>query len=321
MKASSGLAFIQPTMLVPLIGVLTVWTVMSACVAPHELPPYFDQIHRLPIRSVTVQEHRIAYLDQGAGPAVVLLHGFGGSMWQWEYQQRELSSRYRLLTPDLLGSGLSDKPDISYGPDEMVEHLRDFLDALHLERVTLIGNSMGAGLATALALTYPDRVDRLVLISGLPPDIETNLTSPLMKRVVETRVPVWLMELGNWFFGSGATERVLREIVYDHALLTPAVMERSKRNRNQPGILRPLMSLRDHLPRWETAFAPRLAAITHPTMILWGEEDRLFPPHVAQQMHTLIAHSTLHLIPSAGHIPQWERPHVVNRLLLAFLES
>lgn len=321
MKASSLLAFIRPFMVATPIGLLAAWTVMSGCAAPHDLPPWFDQIQRLPIQSVTVQGYRVAYLDQGDGSPVVLLHGFGGSMWQWEYQQRDLSSRYRLLTPDLLGSGLSDKPDISYGPDEMVEYFRGFLDALHIERATLIGNSMGAGLATAFALTYPDRVDRLVLIGGLPPDIETNLTSPLMKRVVETQLPIWLMELGNWLFGSSATEQVLREIVHDHTLLTPAVMERSKQNRKRPGLLRPLMSLRDHLPRWEREFAPRLPTITHPTLILWGKEDRVFPPHVGQQMHTLIPHSTLHVIPSAGHIPQWERPQQVNRLLLTFLES
>ena len=152
------------------------------------------------------------------------------------------------------------------------------------------------------------------------PDEAVILRKP-MEAIVKPLLEKMEVHLGNWLFGSSATEQVLREIVHDHTLLTPAVMERSKQNRKRPGLLRPLMSLRDHLPRWERECAPRLPTITHPTLILWGKEDRVFPPHVGQQMHTLIPHSTLHVIPSAGHIPQWERPQQVNRLLLTFLES
>ena len=298
-----------------------IWALMTACSSSsRELPPWFDQIQRLPLLSVTVQGHRLAYLDQGQGPPVVLLHGFGGSMWQWEYQQAELSVRHRVITLDLIGSGLSDKPDMDYRPDRLVEFLRGFLDELHIERLSLVGNSMGAGLAMAFALTYPDRVDRMVLISGLPPKVESKLVSPLMKRAVETKVPVWLAEFGNRLVGSDATEKVLKEIVFDHRLLTPAVMDRSKRNRRRPGLIGPLMSLRDHLPQWESDYAPRLHSISRPTLILWGEQDRLFPPKVGLEMQSLIPHSTFHVIPNAGHIPQWEQPRPVNGYLLAFLE-
>lgn len=320
MSAPTALAQVQPSVPRPIIAMFVTWALMTGCSSSRDLPPWFDQIQRLPVHSVMVQGQRLAYLDQGQGSPVVLLHGFGGSMWQWEYQQSDLSARHRLITLDLLGSGLSDKPDIDYRPDRLVDSFRGFLDALRIERASLIGNSMGAGLAIAFALTYPNRVDRLVLISGLPPGIESKLTSPLMKRAVETRIPVWLAEFGNWLFGSNATEKVLKEIVFDHTLLTPAVMERSKRNRRQPGIIRPLMSVRDHLPQWESEFAPRLHSIARPTLILWGEEDRLFPPTVGREIQTLIPRSILHLIPNAGHIPQWERPRLVNQHLVAFLE-
>lgn len=303
------------------IPLVVTWALMTGCSSSRDLPPWFDQIQRLPILSVTVEGQRLAYLDQGQGPPVVLLHGFGGSMWQWEYQQQELSAGHRLITLDLLGSGLSDKPDIDYRPDRLVEFFRGFLDELHIEQASLVGNSMGAGLAAAFALTYPDRVDRIVLISGLPPGVRSKLASPLMKRAVETRVPAWLAELGNRLFGSEATEKVLKEIVFDHRLLTPAVLERSKRNRRRPGIIAPLMSLRDHLPEWESDFARRLSELSKPALILWGEQDRLFPPKVALEMHALIPHSTLQMIPNAGHIPQWEQPTLVNGYLRAFLKS
>ncbi len=302
-------------------AVLFASVLMSSCSSRSNIPPWFDSIHRLPIHTASVHGQHLAYLDQGHGPPVILLHGFGGSMWQWEYQQAALSARHRVVTLDLLGSGLSDKPAIDYSPDTLIEYLRSFMHELELEGATLVGNSMGAGLAMALALTDPEKVTRLVLISGLPPRVEETLASPIMKRAVDLRVPVWLAEFGSWLFGTRPTEKILKEIVFDHTLLTPAVMERSNRNRRAPGFIRPLMSLRDHLPQWESRFAPRLNTITHSTLILWGEEDRLFPPQVGHDLHRLIPGSTLHLIPKAGHIPQWERPDIVNGFILSFLES
>lgn len=301
--------------------ILFVAVFMSGCSSSREIPPWFDSIQRLPIHTASVHGQRLAYLDQGQGPPIILLHGFGGSMWQWEYQQGALSVRHRVVTLDLLGSGLSDKPAIDYSPDTLIEYLRGFMHELGLERATLVGNSMGAGLAMGLALTDPEKVDRLVLISGLPPHVEESLASPIMKRAVTLHVPVWLAEFGSWLFGSRPTETILKEIVFDHTLLTPAVVERSNRNRRAPGFLPPLMSLRDHLPQWESTFAPRVNSITHSTLILWGEEDRLFPRQVGHDLHKLIPGSTLHLIPKAGHIPQWERPDIVNGFILQFLES
>ena len=123
---------------------------MSSCSSRPDIPPWFDSIQRLPIHTASVHGHRLAYLDQGQGPPVILLHGFGGSIWQWEYQQAALSTRHRVVTLDLPGSGLSDKPGIDYSPTILMEYLRGFMHELELERATLVGNSMGAGLALSL---------------------------------------------------------------------------------------------------------------------------------------------------------------------------
>ncbi len=74
----------------------------------------FDAIERMPVHTVLVHGQQIAYLDVGSGPPIILIHGFGGSMWQWEYQQHALSQHFRVLTLDLPGAGLSDKPAIDY---------------------------------------------------------------------------------------------------------------------------------------------------------------------------------------------------------------
>jgi pimeloyl-ACP methyl ester carboxylesterase len=292
----------------------------SACATTDPLPPWFDAIERMPLQAIQVDGHRIAYLDVGNGPPVILLHGFGGSMWQWEYQQAALSRHLRVITPDLLGSGLSDKPEIDYRPDEMLAFLVGFMDALQIAQAVFVGHSMGAGLAIGMALEHPDRVSRLILISGLPPDVMKGLTSPTLKRALETNAPTWLVSAGNWLFGGFFTEGVLKEMVHDPALLTPAVLDRSNRNRTRPGVFRPIMTVGKNLSIWESRFAPRVGAILHKPLILWGEEDRVFPLAVGRQLHSLIPASTFVTVPIAGHLPQWEQPGKVNEQILRFLQ-
>ena len=291
----------------------------AACTSPPPIPPQFDAIERIPIKTLSVKGQTMAYLDIGTGQPVVLIHGFGGSMWQWEHQQAALSSHIRLITPDLVGSGLSDKPDIEYRPEEMLDYFVSFMDRLHISQATLVGNSMGAGLAIGMALTHPDRVSKLILIDGLPANVLDTLTSPSIRRALETSAPSWLISFGNWLFGGLMIESVLKEMVHDPALLTPAVIERSNRNRQRPGLIPPILTVRKTLPLWETGFAKRIGEIAHPTLILWGEEDRVFPIAVGEELHRSIKGSTLMRIPKAGHIPQWEQPDLANQAMLEFI--
>jgi pimeloyl-ACP methyl ester carboxylesterase len=284
------------------------------------MPQWFDALGRLPIKTVTVHDQRIAYLDIGQGPPVILLHGLGGSMWQWEHQQAALSAHFRVITPDLVGAGLSDKPDIEYRPDQQLEFLVGFMDALQIPQASVVGNSMGAGLAIGLALDQPARVSTLTLIDGLPAHVLEHLASPSLRRALTTNAPSWLVSFGNWLFGSLVLESTLREFVYDPALLTPAVLDRSNHNRQRPGLFRALLTVGTNLPLWEQHFAPRIGTITHRTLIVWGEEDRVLPLPAGDQLHRTIAGSTFVTIPKAGHIPQWEQPDVVNKILLDFMK-
>lgn len=293
---------------------------MTACSSPSSIPAQFDAIERMSIKTVLVHDQRIAYLDVGTGPPVILIHGFGGSMWQWEHQQHALSQHFRVLTLDLPGAGLSDKPEIDYRPDQMLDFFLGFMDAVEIPQATLVGNSMGAGLAIGMALTHPTHVVKLVLIDGLPQHIMEKLTSPSVRRALETSAPSWLVSFGNWLFGGLMIESVLKEIVHDPALLTPAVIERSNRNRQRPGLIKPIMTVRENLPLWESGFATRIDEITHPTLVIWGEEDRVFPIAVGEELQQTIKGSRFIRIPKAGHIPQWEQPDLVNQELIAFIQ-
>ncbi len=304
-----------PTLVVLLAALL------SACTTPPPIPAWLDTIQRMPVRTILVDGHRIAYLDVGSGSPLILIHGFGGSMWHWEYQQGPLTSAHRVITLDMIGSGWSDKPDWAYTPEELVDFFRRFMDALQIQRATLVGNSMGAGVAIGMALSHPERVDRLVLIGGFPAGVREKIASPKFKRALDARPPVWLAQLGNWLFGRSMTETVLKELVYNHSLLTPTVIDRSYRNRTRPGLVHPILAQIRSLPLWEEGFARRLKEVSQPTLIVWGAQDRIFPPQTGQELDTILPHSSFTVIPEAGHLLQWEQPEAVNRILLQFLQS
>ncbi|GKS57611.1 alpha/beta hydrolase [Nitrospira sp.] len=292
---------------------------LAACTTV-ERPVWFDGIHRVALHSVQIDGHRLAYLDEGSGSPLILIHGFGGSMWQWEYQSTALARGFRVVTLDLLGSGFSDKPALEYRPEEVLHFFRAFMDALRIERATLVGNSMGAGVAIGMALTAPERVDRLVLISGLPADVKGKLESPLVRRALESSMPAWLVRVGSWFVGSSATDRVLKEIVFDHSQLTPAVLDRSRRNRRATNYIGPVLAIGRTVPIWESDYAPRLSQVRQRTLVLWGEEDRVFPLTVGREFAASLPYAEFVAVPNAGHIPMWEQPDVVNRSILEFLD-
>lgn len=303
-----------------LMAVLGCFTTLG-CSSPTPLPSRIELIQRVPYQITTIDKHRMAYLDVGQGPPLILIHGFGGSMWQWEYQYSGLAQTHRVIIPDLLGSGLSDKPEDAYTPESVVKFFRQFMDNLDIPQATLVGNSMGAGLAMAMALDYPERVDRLVLISGFPAKVENSIASPQYQRFLYHRPPLWLAKLGNWIAGRGATERLLKEIVYNPELISSTVIERSFHNRQRGGFLAPLYSLLDNIQIWENQYGKRIKEISQPVLLLWGDHDRVFPLEVGEQVKNQLSHVQWHVIPKAGHLAQWEEPALVNQFILSFLKG
>ena len=309
----------RPLSLLFFMAVLGCFTTLG-CSSPTSLPSRIELIQRVPYQIVTVDHHRIAYLDAGQGPPLILIHGFGGSMWNWEYQYSVLARTHRVIIPDLLGSGLSDKPEEAYTPKRLVEFFRQFMDSLNIPHATLVGNSMGAGLAMAMALDYPERVKRLVLISGFPAQVETSIASRQYQRFLYHRPPLWLAKLGNWMAGKRATEQLLKEIVFNPGLISPTVIERSFHNRQRGGFLAPLYSLLDNIQSWEGQYGNKFQMISQPVLLLWGEHDRVFPLEVGERVKNQLSHVEWHVIPGTGHLAQWEKPEIVNQFILSFLE-
>ncbi|MDX1410727.1 MAG: alpha/beta fold hydrolase [Nitrospirales bacterium] len=303
------------------IVALLVLVIVSCRSTPNEYSPLLETIHRSSPQFIDVVGNNIAYIEDGQGDPLIFIHGFGGSMWNWEYQYKELSAAYHVTVLDLLGSGMSDKPDIPYTPQRLVKFFEGFLDSLNIQRATLIGNSMGAGLAMAMALTSPDRVHALILISGFPSDPRGSVASSHYQQFIDRRPPLWLAKFGNWISGRWATKILLEEIIHDQSLITPVVVERSYQNRHRSDFLPPLYSLMENMEQWDEEYGSRLNTIQHPTLIIWGAEDRVFPPGVGRQLQATIPHSRLQIIPGAGHMPQWEQPAQVNAEITEFLNQ
>jgi len=199
-----------------------------------------------------------------------------------------------------------------------VEWLRGFLDALGIQRATFIGHSMGAGLALGLALTHPDRVDRLILISGFPQGVLTHVRGPYLRFFVRAGSGL-LFGLAYRLLGRRNFRKFLGSIVWDRSLVTPAVVERAYRLRKQYGKALPLWSALKHVEEWETHYAPRLGSVTAPTLLIWGRDDRFLPLSAGETLHRTIPRSRLVVLPNTGHMPMWERPDAVNRLITEFL--
>lgn len=242
-------------------------------------------------------------------------------MWHWEHQQVALAHSYRIITPDLLGSGLSEKPELIYSPAVLLNTLRTFMDNLHLQEAILIGSSMGAGIAMGMSLEHPERVAKLVLIGGFPSGILDNLQSSRTGQFITHRPALWLSKLGSWVTGRWSIKLILKEIIHDHALISPIVVERAHHLRAQPGFFHAMYSQLDQIPEWETTFALRLTEISHSTLIVWGAYDKIFSPSVGQTLHTIIPDSSLLLAPNSGHLPQWENPDFVNPAITRFMAT
>ncbi len=240
-------------------------------------------------------------------------------MWHWEHQQVALSRSCRVITPDLLGAGLSEKPNLAYSPAFLLATFRTFMDTLRIEKATLIGSSLGAGLAIGMSLEHPDRVTGLVLIGGFPANILGTIKSPRARQFIKHRPALWLSKLGSRITGRWSIQLILKEIIHDEALISPMVVERAHRLRAQPGFFQAMYSQLDQIPEWETTFAPRLTDISHSTLIIWGAHDKIFPPSAGQTLHTLIPGSSFLVAPNSGHLPHWETPDFVNPTLLKFM--
>jgi pimeloyl-ACP methyl ester carboxylesterase len=274
------------------------------------------------VHQITLHGHQIAYRDEGQGDAILLVHGMAGSSRTWREVLPPLAEHHRVLAPDLVGHGLSEKPPGDYSLGAFANLLRDLLDELGIDRVTIVGQSLGGGIAMQFAYQFPERVDRLVLVSsgGLGREVSWILRL-LALPGAELALPViapWFvrepgMAVSRWVRDRGVRVARLSEMWDAYASLTEA--------ENRAAFLRTLRAVVD--PGGQAVDAsdrlPLAAAL--PTLIVWGDADAIIPVEHAAHAHTALAGSRLEILEGVGHFPQAEDPARFLAVLEDFLRT
>jgi pimeloyl-ACP methyl ester carboxylesterase len=264
------------------------------------------------------------------GSPVILLHGAGidSAALSWGEAIGPLSARHRVFAPDLPGYGLSDKPDIQYTTDFYVKTVHRLLDVLHLEKVSLVGLSMGGGIALSFTLRYPDRVEKLV-----PVDSYGIIRADMWPRWVylSTYFSIhhlpFLNELAYRFIGASRDlvrwQMVAAGVVHSTRHLSPHLIEQVYQHAHLPGRGKAFTSWQQSELQWNglrTDLVERLHEITVPTLIINGDKDPGIPLVYAQKAHELIAGSQLYVFKDCGHWTPREKPEEFQRIVRDFLD-
>jgi pimeloyl-ACP methyl ester carboxylesterase len=274
------------------------------------------------VRYVTIHGYRRAYVKAGAGPALLLIHGIGDSSDSWRPVVEQLADHYTVIVPDLLGHGRSEKPRADYSVAGFANGMRDLLSVLEVDRVTVVGHSLGGGVAAQFAYQFPEQCERLVLVGS---GGVGRTVSPLLRMAavpgVEALMP--LLGLPPIQFASRLGAGLLR--VFDTALGRDAeeilaVFDALPNTEARMVILRTLRSSIDWRGQVITMVDRAYLAEGIPTLIVWGRRDAIIPLGHGRLVHTVMPGSEFEVFDEAGHFPHHTDPARFVRVLRSFME-
>ena len=265
---------------------------------------------------------RVAYLDEGSGEAIVLLHGIAGSSETWRSVMRPLSRNFRVVAPDLLGHGNSTTPRSDYSLGALAVLVRDLLDELGITRATIVGHSLGGGIAMQFIYQHPDYGQRLILIAsgGLGPDVGLPLrlaSLPGAELVLPLIAPRQVSTAGYrllaWMRKAGIESPRGEELWRHYSSLSDGPTRQA--------FLRTLRAVVDHRGQAVSALSRLTSRTDFPVMAIWGERDAIIPvahAYAAQEMRPDVR---LEVLANVGHFPHAERPAEVAELIKEFIDA
>ena len=272
---------------------------------------------------VELHGQRVTYHRKGEGPPIVLVHGITSSSRTWRAVFDGLAERYTVIAPDLLGHGRSAKPRGDYSLGAYASGVRDLLAVLGIPKVTVVGHSLGGGIAMQFAYQFPDRLDRLVLVDsgGLGQEVNVVLRAATLPGA-ELVLP--------FMFGP-----VTRSVGRTAGRVLGRLGMRA--DANVRGIAEGLDSLADAAAR--RAFVHTARSVIDPrgqrvdardrlylsagvpTLLIWGDRDRIIPLRHGEEAHELMPHSRLEVFAGAGHFPFNDDPERFVAVLSEFMDS
>ncbi|WP_026548794.1 alpha/beta fold hydrolase [Arthrobacter sp. Br18] len=265
---------------------------------------------------------RVRYRDTGdpSLPPVLLLHGIGRSLEDWEGLYDRLVPGHRVISVDLPGFGLSERTAGKYTLESLAEFILAVLDGLdELRPVHLVGNSLGGAVAMQASVLAPDRVRSLTLANsaGFGPDVILAL------RLLAVR-PVGLLLLRNK--SRKNAYRTERSLFYDSRFVTEERLDHAMKVAANPGHDDVLLAVVHHLGtfrgvrrRWRNRLVPAVAAQGKPTLVVWGDEDRVLPASHLEAARSAFPHGRFSMFSECGHMPQIEREEDFDILVRQFI--
>jgi 2-hydroxymuconate-semialdehyde hydrolase len=253
---------------------------------------------------------------------IVMLHGIGRSLEDWVLQHELLPSTHRVISMDLLGFGLSEPPPGPMTLSRLAAGVHDALDALDVQRpVHVFGNSLGGAVALAMQAARPERVSSVVLAAPAGFGQEVALDLRLLA----------IPGLGHMLLrhvSRAAARRTERALYHDGSFVTEERIEHAMRVGAQPGrpalfldIVRELGTVRGIRPGWRSALLADVARHPRPTLIVWGDRDRILPAHHLPAARKALPHAQSHVFADTGHLPQVEAAAGFGALVGPFLKA
>jgi 2-hydroxy-6-oxonona-2,4-dienedioate hydrolase len=264
-------------------------------------------------KDASVFGYRIHYLEAGRGEPVILLHGSGGEGARWMPTIRGLAKSYRVIAPDHIGYGQSDKPLTIYHTGVFEGFLVQFMKTIGVPKANIMGQSLGAGVALYMAVHHPQMVERLIVVDGGGFRSPNQASAP-------AAAPNWHnRQIAN----AGTLEEsreYMEKLFYDHRFVTDELVEHNL-----------ILRLRSAYTAESTATAnarglsglseEEVRGIKAPTLLVWGMNDPLSPPANADKLNAAIKNSQKVLFDKAGHYPFLEHADKFNQVVLEFLKS
>nr|WP_298136726.1 alpha/beta hydrolase [uncultured Pseudomonas sp.] len=271
------------------------------------------QLAGLSHKQLTVGDLSIHYYQGGPAdaPAILMLHGFGADKDNWLRFARHFSERYQVIAIDLPGFGDSSKPAASYDVGTQVERVAAFTRALNIERLHLIGNSMGGQISALYAARYPDQVISVALLANA--GIDSPQKSELLEKLQRGESNPLVVKTPEQF------DQLLDFVFVE----TPYLPTKVKQYMAQKAIANSAHNelVFEHLINRYIPLEPVLPKIQAPTLVLWGDHDRALDVSSIEVMRPLLRHPTVVVMKNCGHVPMIERPAEAAMHYQAFLDS
>ncbi len=256
------------------------------------------------------------YIEKGEGEPVILIHGFLYDSYMWNKNIDVLADRFKVYAVDLWGFGYSTRDPMDYGYQLYTDQLLKFMDALDIQKASLIGQSMGGGTSIFFSVNHRDRVNKLILVdpAGMPNPL------PLLGKITNLpKVGEFLLGMKSDFYRKMVLSTTF---IHDKGVITESYFENVTRFQKIKGTTEILLKiLRKQFFHSLPDEIHRLGEMDVPILIIFGRQDKAVPLERGKEMHNILRGSRLEIFENAGHCPHDEQSQKFNQLAVDFLSS